>query len=222
MTIDRLRQRSEQRDLGAESAARRLVALAIQATRELQWLSERNPKIVEKVSRDYASWPLLRSRHPKFSQPHVEIPCNLGADFGFSIDEKAQWDPAGWATEIARQLKDYAHFSENSTFDECDPLILEAKAIAPLSRETAETWWDVAEAMFLESYPQPEKIEQLRSLSSTAGKPAAYNAFGEKRNQTGRIRQEIIDRIRKAFLYAAGVKRKAPNRSPKPKKAKRK
>jgi hypothetical protein len=67
-----------------------------------------------------------------------------------------------------------------------DPLLLEARGLAPLSFEysaperswkTAETWWRVAEAMFLESHPQPEADVELRSLFSTAGKRASHNDF---------------------------------------------
>jgi hypothetical protein len=229
--IDLLRQRSEQRNEGSESAARRLIELAIRGARELQWLSERNPKVVETVSKKYASWPLLRSHHPKFSQPHEDIPRNLGADFGFCIYKGAQWNPAAWSSVIARQLKDYvASFREGlpengslgGPFKGPDPLFREAHSLAPLSRDTAKAWWEVAEAMFLESYPQPEATVELRSLSSAARRPASYTKSGVQRKQEGLIRQQIIDSIRKAFLYAAGVKRKDPNRSPKSKKVKRK
>jgi len=206
---------------GNERAARRLITLAVQAAREVERLQDSHPDLVEKIARDYGSWPVMRSHHAKFSRPDSELPRNLGVDYGFGIYRGAQWDPTRRASAVAAELqRDLAYLLEVLPKRELlcrfavgpDPILMRVRELAPLSGDTAKAWWSVAEALFLRFHPQPETKNDLRGLSAAARK-RSYTEFGVQRRQEGRIRQEIIDSIRKSFLYAAGMKRKDPDRS---------
>lgn len=190
-----------------------LIELSLRSANAVEDLKIRNPKHVDELSRKFAAWPSLKSKHPKFTQSGP-VPLNLGEALPYEFNENSRWNPKSLRGALARLLIEGVAEIRKSYDDTgyqklgrliAGPLYMEACELPPLSRYVAQEWWEVAKGLFLEEIPEPEEHDILRALSSTAKRPARYSATGQRRKVDGKIRQEIIEAVRLAFFSAVGA-----------------
>ena len=103
---------------------------------------------------------------------------------------KWKWDDAG---KIANELLFFIQQARTDQLFDFGHVGKTAKKLQDFNDESGPAWWDLAKSTLLESYPEPEKVDELNRLVIAKS----------KRRSPGRIRQAIFDILKARFLSFA-------------------
>lgn len=200
---------------GNRRAAVRLAEILRYSVRELSYLVKRDPETFRELAGSSLIWPVITSPNPKLSDKADVLirEIGLGSATGLALDVRSKW-PDSFVTQIALDLLEYipalrrrrtrgiassGFLSDwNASPDDIAALgYTEALKLVdgpipdrPFDRQNADAWWEVAKAVLLASYPKPERISELAELERAPS----------RRKSPGRLRANILDRVRRRFL----------------------
>jgi len=185
--------------------------LANRLTTHIAWMNERaedKPALWRCVSEQTVFWPVAVALHPHFIKGmernaavrrFLEQTLHLAEAHFIPFDVHAKSKLSSPFSLIACELiqhLEYTRRMDKRNLPNIRPgwrhLATELK---PLNKSTAAKWADVATEAFLESYPHPEKIQELADeigLHREDGITADYMS-------PGKLRDRILNRLRKAI-----------------------
>jgi hypothetical protein len=180
---------------GDSTSAQELAYLAIEAVITLTEIAKTKPEILLPTSQEYNCWPVIKMKRQALTDEEKTLFTNLkiGEKSMIELDAataKWKWDDAG---KIADGLLFYIQRARTDQHIDFGRVGKKAKKLQDFNDESGPKWWDLAKSALLESYPEPEKVDELDRLVSAKS----------KRRSPGRIRQAILDILKARFLSFA-------------------
>ncbi len=163
----------------------------------LSQITRANPKVLAPLARGRIRWPMMRSTHPLNCDPDRFLDdIQLAADVPLQTDKFSKWKP-DFAAQYAINL--YEHINALRA-DDSDVWIIQNRKrkhfkdlLPKFTKDTAETWWGIAEKFLLHSYPRPEKVAEFVKIVTAP----------TKKKSPGRMKQSILEKIKARFFALA-------------------
>lgn len=200
---------------GSKPAAKAYIEGTTKITRRLNELTRTRATVMRTLFKEFKAWPVLESPQRRFRDYPRESLSHLRGGLNLEIYDRAKWDPADPATQVAMQLlehvTDFQSTIRRSLKEEryrhrrnLPLLTRRVLALPRFSRKTARIWWDVARKCFKEGCPNPYANHDCRHL--------VYSQRTEGRDLKRKIAKlsladrnaRIMENIHDKFISLAG------------------
>ncbi len=199
---------AERTQAGDQSSARMLASMAVEATRLLNDCQDEPNAHIEKIKKEFASWPVLFAPHPGFGNKSESLTAGVGDDVPFAFYSNARWDPNDLGSRISMELLEFTCTYRASVLKESRELTafeLRAAELPEIPRppktipaDVGAQWWGFARVLLCRTYLKSEAYPFIRRLSKSARElPKKASLCWRAERQ---IHDEIVDSIRQKFL----------------------
>lgn len=184
---------------GDEEAIDSLLDVIVETVNWIESIASKDPALMKRSARHRIVWPMLCSVHSRLRRnPGTFLAgLELGKALPMSLDPLSKWkvDPAsGIAVDLLEYISNLRAISKVRRCDEYGTFGEAARSLPEFdNKDSAEKWWELAKALLLKTYQNPERLPEFSELVTAK----------THRSSPGRMKQRILRIIQDRFISLA-------------------